>query len=323
MTDALPFGLGLQDAFTVLAALSAFACVMLVWSALLASDPLNARAERLRQRRDELKKGWVEPKRHTLRQVNPMTTMRSVTKKLDLMRNKTAENVTLKLARAGWRAKDALVVFLVLKLALPFAFGAVAFLVVNVLQVVNVPPTVSTLLPLAAVVIGAYAPDFYVNYAIKKRAARVQKGLPDALDLLVICAEAGLSLDASLHRVATEMERGCPDIADEFGLTAVELGFLPQRRKALENLMSRCGLASVRGVVNTLLQTEKYGTPLAGSLRVLSAEYRAERMMRAEEKAARLPAILTMPLIVFIMPTLFVVVLGPAVLNIMDSLGKM
>jgi tight adherence protein C len=321
--ELLPFGLDLQGAFTILAALSAFGCVLFVWSALLAADPLGQRAQRLRQRRDELKAGWVAPRRHSLRQVTAMTTMRSMMRKLDLLRNKTAENVTLRLARAGWRGKDALVVFMVLKILLPFAFGATAFVLFNLIEVVELPSVVGTLLPLAAVVIGAYAPDFYLKKAIKKREAKLQKGLPDALDLLVICAEAGLSLDSAMHRVAKEMERGCPEIADEMGLTAVELGFLPQRRKALENLMARCDLQSMRGVVNTLLQTEKYGTPLAGSLRVLSAEYRSDRMMRAEEKAARLPAILTLPLILFIMPTLFIVVLGPAVLNIMDSLGNM
>jgi tight adherence protein C len=143
--------------------------------------------------------------------------------------------------------------------------------------------------------------------------------LPDALDLLVICAEAVLSLDASLTRVSRELEPTWPEVSEEFGITAAELTFLPERRQAFENLNGRTNLSSIRGVVNTLLQTAKFGTPLAQSLRVLAAEYREARITRAEEKAARLPAMLTVPMILFILPTLFIVLLGPAALNIVDT----
>ena len=144
--------------------------------------------------------------------------------------------------------------------------------------------------------------------------------MPDALDLLVICAEAGLTVDdAAFNRVAKELGKAYPELGDEFGLTAIELGFLNERRQAFENLATRVDLEAVRGVVTTMIQTEKYGTPLASALRVLSAEFRNERMMRAEEKAARLPAIMTVPLILFILPTLFIVILGPAACAISDS----
>ena len=130
---------------------------------------------------------------------------------------------------------------------------------------------------------------------------------------------AGLSLDATLGRVSQEMELACPELADELGLTGLELGFLPDRRKALQNLATRIELPVVRGVVNTLLQAEKYGTPLAQSLRIMSGESRNERIMKAEEKAARLPAMLTVPMIIFTMPPLFVVLIGRAVLNTIDA----
>ena len=132
-------------------------------------------------------------------------------------------------------------------------------------------------------------------------------------------AVAGVSLDASLTRVSRELEPTWPEISEELGITAAELTFLPERRQAFENLNERTNLASVRGVVNTLLQTAKFGTPLAQSLRVLAAEYREARITRAEEKAARLPAMLTVPMILFILPTLFIVLLGPAALNIIDT----
>ena len=122
--------------------------------------------------------------------------------------------------------------------------------------------------------------------------------------------------------MAKELGRGYPELGDEFALTAIELGFLTERRMAFENLAYRVALDAVRGVVTTMIQTEKYGTPLASALRVLSAEFRNDRMMRAEEKAARLPAIMTVPLILFILPTLFIVILGPAACSISDAFAK-
>src|SRR5829696_3859050 len=173
---------------------------------------------------------------------------------------------------------------------------------------------------LAGVVGGSYkAPDIWLSNKVKKRSHAIRKGLPDALDLLVICAEAGLTVDAAFNRVARELGKAYPELGDEFALTSIELGFLTDRRSAFENLATRIDLEAVRGVVTTMIQTEKYGTPLASALRVLSAEFRNDRMMRAEEKAARLPAIMTVPLILFILPTLFIVILGPAACSINDS----
>lgn len=153
------------------------------------------------------------------------------------------------------------------------------------------------------------------------RGASITSGgsFPNSLDLLVICAEAGLSLDAALTRVARDLGPAAPHLADELGLTAVELGFLPNRRQALQNLARRTDLPALRAVVNTLVQTERYGTPLAQALRVLAAEFREERMLKAEEKAARLPAILTVPMIIFILPTLFVVLIGPAMVRVVHN----
>ena len=172
----------------------------------------------------------------------------------------------------------------------------------------------------ARCILGYKAPDIFLKNKITKRTDAIRKGLPDALDLLVICAEAGLTVDAAFNRVAKELGRAYPELGDEFALTAIELGFLTERRQAFENLAYRVNLDAVKGVVTTMIQTEKYGTPLASALRVLSAEFRNERMMRAEEKAARLPAIMTVPLILFILPVLFIVILGPAACSIRDAL---
>jgi tight adherence protein C len=170
-----------------------------------------------------------------------------------------------------------------------------------------------------AVLAGYKGPDIYITNLINKRTDAIRKGLPDALDLMVICAEAGLTVDAAFNRVAKELGRAYPELGDEFALTAIELSFLNERRQAFENLSYRVDLEAVKGVVTTMIQTERYGTPLASALRVLSAEFRNERMMRAEEKAARLPAIMTVPLILFILPVLFIVILGPAACSISDA----
>ena len=320
VADFLPAGLNGEAGISLIAAVSAFACVIMIWNALLPNMPVSSRATRLKRRREELRSGQNVQRGHTLRRETVMAAMKDITKRLNLLRSEAAGRFTEGLARAGWRSREALITFAFLKITLPFAFGAGAFILFDLAAVGNLEERLQLLAPLAAAILGAYAPDVFVSNAAKKRQQLVHKGMPDALDLLVICAEAGLSLDAAMTRVANEMELACPPLADELGLTAVELGFLPERRKALENLTRRCPLPSMRGVVTTLMQTEKYGTPLANSLRVLSAEFRNERMMKAEEKAARLPAVLTVPMMLFILPTLFVVLGGPAVVKIMDSL---
>ena len=207
-------------------------------------------------------------------------------------------------------------------LVLPFVAGGAAAFVLFATHLFPGTVAIKALIAGIAVLAGAYLPEVLIANKTQKRRQALQKGLPDALDLLVICAEAGLGLEAALTRVAAEMAQASPEVADEFGLAAIELGFLPDRKMALANLDKRTGLPGIRAVVNTLMQTEKYGTPLAQSLRVLSAEFRNERMMKAEEKAAKLPATLTVPLVAFILPTLFVVLLGPAVLRAIDGLSS-
>ena len=321
--DYLPAELSPENLIAVVASGVAFATVYAVWNALTARDPLGSRAKALRQHREKLKAGMTAPRRSERRTVVAMGMMRRVIQRFNLMRTQQATKVIDRLAEAGWRSKDALVAFLFMKICLPFAFGAAAAFAIYGIGIIDVPPLFRLLLAMVFVVIGAYVPEVFVRNAIQKRRKLIQKGLPDTLDLLVICAEAGLALDAALTRVSREMERSSPEVASEFGLTAVELAFLPDRKQALKNLIKRVQLPSIRGVVNTLMQTEKYGTPLSQALRVLASEYRNERMLKAEEKATKLPALLTVPLIVFIMPTLFIVLLGPAILRAIDGLSKL
>jgi tight adherence protein C len=225
------------------------------------------------------------------------------------------------LEQAGWRTNGAVIAYLFVKVSLPLTAGLFSVVFLYGLEAYALQPMTRLLVSLGLVLGAFYAPEIYVRNAADKRRAKLRRGLPDVLDLMVICAEAGLSLDATLQRVARELAPVHPELSEEIQLTSIELGFLPDRRKALENLARRTALQQISGVVNTLSQTEKYGTPLADSLRVLAAEFRNERLIAAETKAAKLPATLTVPMVLFIMPVLFVVLLGTAVLRTIDSLG--
>jgi tight adherence protein C len=212
--------------------------------------------------------------------------------------------------------------YLFARLSLPSLFAFAALADNSVPRLLSIPPDFRFLPAIAAALLGFYAPRIYLTNLANKRAKQLQLALPDGLDLMVICAEAGLSLDATLIRVSRELAISWPEIAEEFAITAAELTFLPDRRLAFENLNNRTDSEAIRAVVNTLQQTAKFGTPLAQSLRILANDSRAARMTRAEEKAARLPALLTVPMILFILPTLFIVLLGPAGINLMDTFGK-
>jgi len=322
MNELLPFGLSPVDLATLMAGITAFIAVLAVWQTLLARDPMRGRLKDLERRREALKAGFVAQRRRSgpVKKRQSVDLMRRVVNKLKLLQSKQTQQASLKLVQAGWRGKDALIIYAFFKLVLPLLIAIAAVTFVYGLGALDAKPMLKMITPAGSVLLAFMAPDLVIKNQTTKRMDTIRKALPDALDLMVICAEAGLTLDSALNRVTAEMGRSAPELADEFGLTAVELGFLPDRRQALNNLAQRIPLDSMRGVVTTLIQTERYGTPLAMSLRVLSSEFRNERMMKAEEKAARLPATMTVPLIMFILPTLFVVLLGPAACQISDEL---
>lgn len=321
---ALFGGFSVETIIAAATALSTFLVVVTVWRTLLVRDPMASRLKALERRRQGLRGEMLSSKKRSGEfRSEHVNFMRSVIDRFSLMRSSVTDKAVEKLECAGFRSRDALVVYLFFKVVLPIIAGAGVLFVIYGINLYKMSPTNQILSSLVVVVLTAYAPDIFIRNVTDKRREAMQKGLPDGLDLLVICAEAGLSLDAALVRVAREIGPAHPELADELGLTSVELGFLPERSKALENLMRRTGMPSIRGLVNTLLQTEKYGTALAASLRVLSAEFRNERMLKAEAKAARLPAVLTVPMVVFIMPALFVVLIGPGILKALDGLSRL
>jgi len=317
-SDFIPAGLALEQAIIVLAGLAVFLSVLAVWFGLLQPRPMTARIRSLDARRSELRGARLVADRHPLR-ARGLGVANEIVHRLKLLQSGQAKKIGDKLARAGWRSKDALIIYLATKALSPIVFGALVVVMIYGLDFGNLSPQMSLFAALGAVLAGAYAPEIATSNAVGKRQKKIEKAMPDGLDLMVICAEAGLSLDASLARVGRELRGPWPELADEFSLTAIELSFVPERRQALQNLTRRAPQSGLRALVNTLVQTERYGTPLAVALRVLSAELRNERLMRAEQKAARLPAIMTVPMIIFILPSLFVVLLGPAALGIMDN----
>lgn len=321
----MPIIFGL-DVLMILTLLPVFGAALLVVAYATRSlrDPMTRRVRALNDRREQLKAGITAStaKRRTklVHQSNAADRVRALLSSLRVLQDEQVKEAQRKLIQAGIRNKEWAVAVIFGRLVLPIVFGGIMVVWVYLLDAFPDWGALKRYGLVAGTFVLAYkAPDIFLKNKITKRTDGIRKGLPDALDLLVICAEAGLTVDAAFHRVSRELGKAYSELGEEFALTAIELGFLTDRRQAFENLANRVDLDAVRGVVTTMIQTEKYGTPLASALRVLSAEFRHERMMRAEEKAARLPAIMTVPLIMFILPVLFVVILGPAACSLNDS----
>ena len=323
LKEILPFGMSLDDVIVVGAALAVFLIIWSLGNIFITRDPFGARLKTIQERRAELKGAMTTAKRRSkTNSASTMTMMRQVVQQLKLLQQYKTGQLQQKLIQAGYRSKDAIIIFAFAKLVMPFVgLGLGIFLSgIDWSHPFATSQLTGWLILLGLGYFGARLPEIMVANAKSKRHHSIRKALPDALDLMMICAEAGLSLVGALDRVARELGRMSPILAEEFSLTSVELGFLPERATALRHLSERVDIKEVRGMVNVIVQTEKYGTPIAQALRTLAKAYRTERMLRAEQKAARLPALMTVPMIVFILPALFIVVMAPAVIGVMDTM---
>jgi tight adherence protein C len=300
-----------EQLFTVIVAAATFVTFWAVWTAFAWQPPIEARLGALRTRRMKTRSEQAKP--------SPKATsigfMRSLADRLNLLRGTAADQTTRKLRRAGFMSRDATVVYIFIKLALPLALGFVMILLTSTSSVIDVPENLILPTCMGGVIAGFLMPELYIKNVADKRREVLTLVLPEGLDLLTICVEAGLSIDAAFRRVAKEMRDPMPELSAEFEMTAIELTYLPDRQQALENMNERSDSPAVAALVNALRQTEKYGTPLANSLRVLSQEFRQTRASKAEEKGARMPALMTVPLMVFILPTLITVLLAPAIMS--------
>ena len=310
----------IEDFYTAMAAAAAVMCSYAIYGTFRQRDTMNSRIRAIQERRKELQDDLKTPKKRKKPEAS-VNFMRAVVNKLQLLKSAQFEKTEGMLIEAGLRHKDAIIIFAFFNLILPIIGLAIGLAVMQLNS--DISPKwklFNYLWPVLGAYIGLKLPWMYVRRKRSIRYLKIQRALSDVLDLMTICAEAGLSLAAMLERVSRELMISYPEMAEELALTAIEIGFLPDRNKALLNLAQRSALPEVRGIVSVLIQTEKYGTPIAQALRVLSNEFRQARMLRAEQKAARLPALMTVPMIVCILPTLFIVIISPAVIKLMDTM---
>lgn len=255
----------------------------------------------------------------TLRNQNNHS-VRQIVERFNLREALVDENTMNKLRAAGYRSENALNMFLVARFLLPFLFfGLAIFWVFGLNNLADKPTMMRFLVTLGVAYAGFYAPNIFISNRMGKRQHSIKRAWPDALDLMLICVESGISIEAAMRRVSEELGEASPPLAEEMILTTAELSFLPDRRVALENLGLRTQIPLVQSVTQALIQADRYGTPISQALRVLAQEGRDERMNEAEKKAAALPPKLTVPMILFFLPVLVAVILGPAGIKVADS----
>jgi tight adherence protein C len=305
---------------TAIAGILAFATVVTFGLPLLDRNQLGIRMKAVAERREELRQRHHADlsKRNTLRST-PVSFMKNTVDRFKLSSLLESEGTKEKLARAGKRGQAPLVAFSFFRFVMPPIVFLVAMLYLFVVTHFTWNGYEKFLAAVGAALVGFYLPDIYISNLIQKRQESIMRAFPDALDLMLICVESGMAIEPTFTKVASEIGASSPELAEEMALTTAELSYLPERSTAFENLAKRCGHSGVKAVSSALNQAEQYGTPLGKALRVAAQENREMRMMDAEKKAAALPAKLTVPMIVFFLPCLFVVILGPAAMTVMKT----
>jgi len=307
----------------VLVSLAAIATVFTVVAPLLEKDKLKERMKSVTSHREALRQQQREAlakkaNNKGLRNTSPEGAVKEIVESLKLLEIFDADAARKKLMMAGYRGQGPVFTFMAARLGLPFVVAFFVGIYVYLLDGFELDSFGRLLATLGGFFAGFYLPNIYVTNAVKKRQQKIQLAWPDALDLLLICVESGMSIEAAFQKVGDEIGGGCPELAEELGLTTAELSYLQERKQAYINLSDRTGLDVVKAVVTALVQSEKYGTPLGQSLRVMATESRDLRMQEAEKKAAALPPKLTVPMIGFFLPVLFAVILGPAIMMAMS-----
>jgi tight adherence protein C len=317
--DNWEFGFDLPTVIILVAFIAAFASVMAVATPFLENDKFAARRKSVAFKRDELQIQQREGfnSRRRLQPTRSESAMRNIIKQLRLEDMLEQKDLKRRLIQGGYRTASAPVTFTFVRLAMPIGLGLLAFF-----YSLSLFPDWTWqgkgLAALVGLAFGYLLPTIFLTNAVQKRQKILTRALPDALDLMVICVESGMSIEAAFNKVSEEMAESAPLMAEEMGLTAAELAYLGDRRTAYENLAERTGLATFRSLTTTLLQSEKYGTPIATGLRVIAQENRDARLNAAEKKAAALPAQLTVPMIIFFLPVLFIVIAGPAGIQVAE-----
>jgi tight adherence protein C len=317
------FHLLLEREFLVIAfaGIATFATILTLGLPYMKGDPLGDRMKAVGARREELRLKQREAlsqagRRSSLRST-PVGFMKQTVDNLKLEKLLESPGMKEKLARAGFRGQGPMVAFMFFRFLMPPVVFVGALIYLFAVSHVEWTFLFKLFVSIGAALLGYYMPDIFVSNRIQARRDSIMRAFPDALDLMLICVESGMSIEAAFNRVAQEVGTQSVELAEELGLTTAELSYLPDRRQAFQNLAQRCGHSGVKAVAAALIQSEKYGTPMGQALRVTAQENREMRMAEAERKAAALPSKLTVPMIVFFLPCLFIVILGPAALKVM------
>lgn len=306
---------------TLFIGLAAFGTVVTVAAPFFDGDKLKSRMKSVTEERERLRaqQKSMLGNEARLRDKPKHGLMVQLTEALNLRKVFEAETSREKLRQAGYRSEKNLVTFLAMRVIIPLVVAIVVFVYASTLFADRVSPSMRVAAAAIGLVFGFYLPNIVLKNLISRRQASIKRSWSDALDLLLICVESGMALEPSMQRVAREIGSQSIPLAEELTLTVAELSYLQDRRKALDNLGKRTGLETVRSVVTSLIQSERYGTPLGTALRVLAQENRDSRMAEAEKKAAALPPKLTVPMILFFLPVIFVVVLGPSIILVTQA----
>jgi len=308
----------------ILASMAVFATILTIAMPVFQQDELSNRMksavierEKIRQR--ERERLAQEKKRGSLKQSDEGF-VKNIVEKLNLRKALADESTFDNLKMAGYRKQSHIYAFLFFRVVLPVILLVVAAVYVFAISQMEHSFMIKIVIVLVVGYAGFFAPTLFIQNQIKKRQLSIRRAWPDSLDLMLICVESGMSIEAAFRKVAIEIGTASSALAEELVLTNAELSYLQERRQAYENLASRTGLDGVKSVTMALIQAERYGTPLGVALRTLSAENREMRMAEAEKKAAALPPKLTVPMIVFFLPVLFAVIMGPAMIRISEKL---
>lgn len=316
----------LTDPLTIAGILGAGACfatIVTIAAPSMESNKLGARLKDVAKKREELRKRSRAElaKAGSLQHKTANSFAKGLVEKFNLQSALADDTLSEKLIRAGLRGNAAQTMFYFYRAALPIAFG-----ILGVLYVLTLGAEQPLHIKLAAVVgglaLGYYAPNLYLQNLAENRRTKIMQAFPDSLDMMLICVESGMSIELALQRVGQEIAPASVELAEEFALTTAELSYLPDRRTAYENLARRTNHPGVKAVAMALTQAEKYGTPVGQALRVMAKENRELRLSEAEKKAASLPPKLTVPMIVFFLPVLFAVIIGPALIQVNEMLSS-
>jgi len=325
MTSLMRYLLDPQFVVMALAAVAAFATVTSFVLPLLSGDLLDSRMKYVAGEREHLRAQRMArlaeaQYRGKLRR-EPKSFMKRVVEQLSLRKALETDATRERLKMAGFRGQAPVVAFLFFRATLPVATFGLTFFYLVVVNIYDLAPLLNLTLSIIGAYLGFYLPNIFISNLIQRRQKSIKRVFPDALDLLLICVQAGMSVESAMNKVASEIGPRSPEIAEEFSVTTAELSYLQERRQAYENLAKRTGIAVVQAVGTCLIQTERYGTSISQALRVLAKESREMRMAEAEKKAAALAPKLTVPMILFFLPVLFIVILGPAFIQVMAVRG--